>query len=280
MWNSFLFESSLETLFMDATKILAADILDILFDGKNKDYGAYELRKNYQRRLGGAILMMAAIVAVLITGYYLSKSNTRVASTFIIPDDTLRTIDPPQKTIIPHNLIKPRVQTISYNIPRILPDNKVQKNEMPPDTALAETKIGKVNQDGIKDDGPTGPQRDDHKGIVEAPKQDKKIDDFIPIENESQYPGGMDAWQRYLNKNLHYPEAAIGVGLEGDVIVQFVVDNDGNVSNVEAVSGPNELRDEAVRVIRKSGQWTPALQNGHHVRSIKKQPVKFRLDPQ
>ena len=89
MWNSFLFESFLETLFMDATKILAADILDILFDGKNKDYGAYELRKNYQRRLGGAILMMLAILAVLIAGYYLSKSNTRVARTFIIPDDTL-----------------------------------------------------------------------------------------------------------------------------------------------------------------------------------------------
>jgi protein TonB len=266
---------------MDATKILAADILDILFDGKNKDYGAYELRKNYHRRLGGAILMMVAILAVLIAGYYLSKSNTRVARTFIIPDDTLeRFIKPPREIIIPHDIIRPRVQTISFTIPRIVKENQVQKNEMPPDTALAETKIGKVNQDGIKDDGPTGPQRDDHKGIVEAPKQDKKIDDFIPIENESQYPGGMDAWQRYLNKNLHYPEAAIGVGLEGDVIVQFVVDNDGNVSNVEAVSGPNELRDEAVRVIRKSGQWTPALQNGHHVRSIKKQPVKFRLDPQ
>jgi protein TonB len=66
-------------------------------------------------------------------------------------------------------------------------------------------------------------------------------------------------------------------GIEGFVTVQFVVDKEGNVSNVEAVSGPQELRGEAVRVIKRSGKWTPAIQNGHKVKSYKKQPIGFRI---
>jgi len=59
--------------------------------------------------------------------------------------------------------------------------------------------------------------------------------------------------------------------------VQFIVDKQGVVSDVEAISGPNELREEAVRVIKKSGQWTPAVQNGRQVKSYKKQPIIFQF---
>ena len=68
--------------------------------------------------------------------------------------------------------------------------------------------------------------------------------------------------------------------IQGTVVVQFIVDKEGNVSDVEAISGPNELREEAVRVIKKSGKWTPAIQNGRQVKSYKKQPIKFRLEAQ
>ena len=83
---------------------------------------------------------------------------------------------------------------------------------------------------------------------------------------------------RYLNKSLRYPQEAIDNEVQGNVIVQFIVDKEGNVSDVEAVSGPSELRDEAVRVIKKSGKWTPAVQNGRQVKSYKKQPIVFRLE--
>ncbi len=100
------------------------------------------------------------------------------------------------------------------------------------------------------------------------------------MEIESDYPGGTAAWQRYLQKNLQYPEEAQNNEIQGQVVVKFIVDKEGKVSEVEAISGPNELREEAMRVIRKSGNWTPAVQNGRKVKSYKSQPINFRLESQ
>jgi protein TonB len=145
---------------------------------------------------------------------------------------------------------------------------------------LEETKIGTVNQEGIKDEGIVAPPVDDGKGVVEAPKKEEEDYDktFTKVEIESEYPGGPSAWLRYLNKNFRYPQEAIDNEIQGTVVVQFIVDKEGNVSDVEAVSGPQELREEAIRVIKKSGKWTPAVQNGRQVKSYKKQPIVFKLE--
>jgi protein TonB len=138
-----------------------------------------------------------------------------------------------------------------------------------------------VNQEGTKDLGIVAPPVDDGgKGVVEAPKKDEEDYDktFTKVEIESEYPGGAAAWTRYLLKTLRYPQEAQDNEVQGTVVVQFIVDKNGLVSNVEAISGPSELRDEAARVIKKSGQWTPAVQNGRQVKSYKKQPIVFRLE--
>jgi protein TonB len=139
-----------------------------------------------------------------------------------------------------------------------------------------------VNVDGTKDDGlvaPAGPVGDGGKGILEAPKKEDDGPVFVPIEAEAQFPGGMQAWARFLNKNLRFPDDAQNNGIDGQVVVQFVVDRDGSISDVEAVSGPTSggLREEAIRVIRKSGKWLPGNQNGRLVKSYKRQPVTFQL---
>jgi hypothetical protein len=103
---------------------------------------------------------------------------------------------------------------------------------------------------------------------------------YEKVEIESEYPGGVPAWQQFLSKNLHYPDAAVNNEIQGDVIVQFIVDVDGAVSDVKAISGPVELRVESIRVIKKSGKWIPAMQNGKYVKSYKKQPFKYRLEVQ
>jgi TonB family protein len=95
---------------------------------------------------------------------------------------------------------------------------------------------------------------------------------FTKVEIEAEYPGGAAAWQRFLNRNLRYPQEAIDNEISGSIVVQFVVDKEGNVSNVERVSGPEILGAEAVRVIKKSGRWTPAVQGGRQVKSLKRQP--------
>ena len=98
------------------------------------------------------------------------------------------------------------------------------------------------------------------------------------VEIEAAYPGGKTAWSGYLSKNIHYPQIAIDKEIKGTVIVQFVVDKEGTVSNVKAISGPKELRDESVRVVKVSGKWEPGVQHGKRVTTYKKQPIIFQLE--
>ncbi len=274
---------------LDVNKILSADILDIIFDGRNKEYGAYEMRKGYNRRLRIALIAMASFCILLIGGYFLSNVIAANASKkeIAVKDVQLEDLQqeekkneppppPPPKPPEP-----PKVEMAKFTPPKIVKDEEVKEDEKPPEMEkLEDTKIGNVNQEGIKDEGIVAPPVDDGKGVVEAPKKDEEDYDktFTKVEIESEYPGGAGAWLRYLNKNFRYPQEAIDNEVQGTVVVQFIVDKEGVVSDVEAVSGPQELRDEAVRVIKKSGKWTPAVQNGRQVKSYKKQPIVFKLE--
>lgn len=99
------------------------------------------------------------------------------------------------------------------------------------------------------------------------------------LEREAEYPGGAAAWSRFLNKNLKFPTDSSGNAIVGTVKVKFLIDEDGNVCDVEAVNGPKILGAEAVRVIKKSRKWKPGYlyKNGRHIKSYKTQPFIFRL---
>jgi periplasmic protein TonB len=271
---------------METNKILNADILDIIFDGRNKDYGAYELRKTYNRRLRNAMLGTGGLCLLLFAGYLLSNIQaSKKKQQMVVQDVQLEEVqqkkdEPPPPP--PPKVEPPKIEMAKFTPPKIVKDEEVKKEDKPPEVEkLEDTKISTVNQEGLKDEGITAPPASDNKGVVEAPKDNTDYDKtFTKVEIESAYPGGEGAWARYLNKNLHYPDDAVNNEIQGDVVVQFIVDKEGNVSEVEAVSGPDQLRDEAVRVIKRSGKWTPAIQNGRQVKSYKKQPIKFRLEAQ
>ena len=99
------------------------------------------------------------------------------------------------------------------------------------------------------------------------------------VEEESYFPGGANAWIRFLNNNLTYPNKAVRKQIEGTVIVQFIVENDGTLSNIEAISGPELLQSAAVDIFKYSPRWKPAIQDGRIVKSYKKQPITFKLKP-
>ena len=271
---------------MEINKILSADILDIIFDGRNKDYGAYDLRKTYNKRIGTALMVMGGLVLALVIGYFISNYQGKgVVAKQVVQDVQLEDIkeekknEPPPPPPPPKP--PPQVEMAKFTPPKIVKDEEVKAEEKPPEVEkLEDTKIGAANQEGIKDDNITAPPAD-NKGVVEAPKDNTDYDKtFTKVEIESDYPGGPAAWLRYLTKNLNYPEEAQNNEIQGQVVVKFIVDKEGNVSDVEAISGPNELRDEAVRVIKKSGQWNAAVQNGRKVKSYKSQPINFRLESQ
>jgi len=100
------------------------------------------------------------------------------------------------------------------------------------------------------------------------------------VEIESHYPGGDEAWNLFLQRTIRYPAQAVRDKIQGIVRVQFIVDVDGKVYDIRALSGPEDggLREEAERVIKRSGKWVPALQHGRYVKSYKNQPFVFRLN--
>lgn len=265
---------------MQIQEISRADILDILFEGRNKDYGAYDLRKTYNKRLTKALTATASICLLLIGGYtWAGGSRSSKVPMPTVDDVTLTSAVHEQPVVPPPSVPKPQVQvaTIRVTTIRIVPDNQVKPDEPPPPSDIPDqVKIGTETHAGeLSGDIVQGPPGDGTaQNVIESPKkpeEDISIHEFVEIE--SSYPGGLESWKRFLLRNFRPPEE-----VSGTVIVQFIVDKEGNVSDVRAISGPDELQAEAVRVIKKSGKWTPAIQNGRKVNSYKKQPITVRIE--
>ena len=109
--------------------------------------------------------------------------------------------------------------------------------------------------------------------------EDVKEDGFIcMLPMEPEFPGGIGAWYQFLKQNLVYPATAVEQGIQGTVTVEFTVCTDGTLCDIEAISGPNELKESAVQVIKKSPRWIPTHINGHNIKEYKKQPIVFRLE--
>jgi TonB family protein len=116
-------------------------------------------------------------------------------------------------------------------------------------------------------------------------RQDSLPDILLPntvatkVEIESYFPGGPHAWLQFLNDHLTYPNKAVRKKIEGTVLLQFIVDKEGNVSDLKALSGDPILQEAALKAMKDSPRWKPAIQNGRIVKSYKKQPIVFRLEP-
>jgi protein TonB len=269
---------------MESSTILTADILDIIFEGRNKEYGAYDLRRTYKRRLTVSITVMLSVILLLCIGFaFAGEKKQKETAVIILPDLELQKIheeqpEPPPPPP-PPKPPQPQVEMARFTPPRIVHDEEVKEDEKPPEvTKLEETKIGTMNQEGVKDNDFVAPPVEAvADGVIVAPKKEEDDIDktFTKVEIESDYPGGPKAWKRFLERNLHFPPVE---DVQGTVVVQFIVDREGNVSDVQAISGPEELRAEAIRVIKKSGKWTPAIQNGRQVKSFKRQQIVFRIE--
>lgn len=275
---------------MDATKILHADILDILFDERNKAYGAYDLRKTYNRRIVTALLITGGLSAALFISSFVANSldsdrMARIEVTEVViedftDDEKPKQIDPPPPPP-PVKQIIPQIELTRFTPPRIVEDDQVRKEDIPPAvTDLVDTKIDVISQAGVKDQGLATPPVIDNRQVVEVPKP-KDVDDkeiLTHVEIEAEFPGGLSAWSRFLHKHLNSNTPMDNGAPPGSytVMVQFIVDKEGNISDVKALTNHGYgMEEEAIRVIKRGPQWTPAVQNGRHVNAYRKQPVTF-----
>ncbi|HEX2533648.1 MAG TPA: energy transducer TonB [Chitinophagaceae bacterium] len=272
---------------MEANKILKADILDILFEDRNKAYGAYELRKTYQKRIVLALAITMGLIAFALGASFLANQlQDNSAAKLEVQDIVLENIqqeepeEEPPPPPPPPEVEPPKVELTKFTPPEIVPDEEVKKEDVPPVVEeLEDTKIDIVTQEGEKDLGIAAPPVvDEGKAIVEAPKQEDENKVFEKVEVEASFPGGDAAWRRFLERNVNGQIASDNGAPEGSytVVVQFIVDKEGNISDVRALTSHGfGMEAEAVRAIKRGPKWVPAEQNGRHVKAYRKQPITF-----
>jgi periplasmic protein TonB len=271
---------------MDISKILQADVLDIIFDGKNKQYGAYDLRKTYNRRLAKALLITAGIALFIFLGSAFASVFTKTAQDKLDVRDTQlaeikKEVTPPVVQPPPiRQAPPPEINQVRFTPPRVVPDEEVkpdeQIEEIPDDAAISERTVVSDN----KNDVIVAPVEPKGTQIIETPVKKEEDEDriFTKVENEAAFPGGDGAWKRYLEKNLNADTPVDNGAPAGpyQVVVQFIVSKDGSISDVKALSEHGYgMEAEAVKIIKKGPAWQAALQNGRNVNAYRKQQITF-----
>ena len=269
---------------MEANKILSADVLDIVFEGRNKEYGAYQLRKTYNKRITLALIITASIALVALGSSFLAKQFSSKDNKLNVNDVVLQNIQEEEKKPEPPpppppKQEPPKVEMTKFTPPKIVKDEEVKKEDIPPEQEkLQDTKIDVVSQEGTKDAGLATPsQIDEGKQVIEEKKEDEN-QVFTKVEVEASFPGGEGAWRKYLERTLNSSTPVDNGAPEGSytVWVQFIVDKEGNISDVKALSNHGfGMEDEATKVIKRGPKWVPALQNGRNVKAYRKQPITF-----
>ena len=275
---------------MDANKILHADMLDIIFEGRNKTYGAYELRKSYNRRIIISVsVMVIACLLLFLTSIFGSDSD-KDKNKILVDDVNLEDLRKEQQKTPelppppPPKRETPKIQIKQFT-PPIIVDNDDVKEPPPLQDDLDDSKIGTVNQDGIKDDNYVAPPIEKTiSGVLTEPQPKEEDYDrtFYKVEKEARFPGGPEAWRKYLQRNLNANAAQEDGAPVGNytVRVQFIVDKEGFISNVTAIESPKacpSCAKEAVKIIQKGGRWEAAVQNGRKVIYQAVQHITFQV---
>jgi protein TonB len=276
---------------MEINKILSADILDIIFEGKNKQYGAYDLRKTYNNRLTKALLYTGALALLLFLGSVFASAFKGKANNG--PDllDTqmaeLKKDVPPPPVVPPPPPPKPppppEINQVKFTPPKVVKDEEVKPEEKPEeikDDAVISTKtVESENKEAIV----AAPIEDKGTQVAAAPKEDDEGKIFTKVEVEAGFPGGDAAWVNYLKRNLNVEIPGENGAPEGNhtVIIKFVVSKDGSLSDITCENDPGYgICEEAKRVIKKTKNWTPAIQNGRNVNAYRRQPITFSVQSQ
>lgn len=269
---------------MEANKILQADILDIIFEGKNKEYGAYELRRMYAKRLTRSLIITGAILLLVFLGSLAFNFINDDSGEKIDVIDTqmaeIKTDEPPPPPPPPPPVPPPppEIKQVQFTPPKVVKDEEVKPDEVikeiEEDAAISTQTVETDNTNQIVQ----APVEDKGTQVVEAPKGDDENKVFTKVEVEAAFPGGDKAWARYLQNNLD-PNTPVENGAsEGtyQVIVRFIVAKDGSISDVvPETSFGHGMEAEAVKIIKKGPKWTPAIQNGRNVNAYRRQPITF-----
>lgn len=272
---------------MNNRSMLNASFLDILFEGRNKDYGAYELRTTYPKRLTKAITVTLGLVTALIlfTAFAKKKKDSDESPFRNIGPVVVIEIPPEEEKeipkTVPERIEPPQTREVLYSTIDIAPDNEVVTTP-PTQDEIADARVGLQDLEGTKDVGITTIQEPvgDTRGVISGPQREPEDEILTIVEIPASVVGGDAAWRKYLERNLRANIPVDNGAPQGmyQVVVQFVVSVDGSISAVKALTSHGYgMEQEAVRVISKGPKWKPGIQNGRPVKSYHKQPITFMV---
>ena len=238
---------------MEPLDMLQADPLDLLFENRNKDYGAYTLRKYYPQRLMISMGITFSMVIITVASYLFFHTNPVMTREYFIPETNIdpfvypvkeKPSLPPARPFVP----KPPA-AIQYTVPLIVADRDLPES-MPPLNNLQSAVIGSQTIAGVFDNGEMQNNGEGNSGkagqVVESVENSPEVLERAEIMPE--FPGGVEALKRFLLKNLHMPENNLDPGTQVHVTARFVVGANGKVRDIEIVQTAETVFNAEVNV--------------------------------
>ena len=276
---------------MSKIDLISHDWVDLVFEGRNQAYGAYKLRKGTTKR---NIIAIIAVIVLLVIGFVIltvknivDEQRAKVAITQVTE---LTALNQPKKKaevkqkkveVIPEKVVERVKSSIKFTAPVIKKDEEVKpEDEIKTQDQLNESKtaIGTFDVKGNDDANGEVLKAKEVIAQPEPPKHEEESKVFDIVEQMPSFPGGPAALMKFLHDNIKYPVVAQENGVQGRVVVAFVVERDGSITDVHIARGVDpSLYKEAVRVVKSMPKWTPGKQNGSAVRVKFNVPVAFRL---
>lgn len=278
---------------MTQIDLISNEWSDLLFENRNKEYGAYVLRQQTSNRNIASILIILVLVAAVV-GLLVAKSvyDEYVCGPHVVVYDhgmeaskltnkapEVKRAEPVRQENVEKVVEKVR-SSIKFVAPVIKKDDEVNPEDMmKTQDEIMSSKVAVGFANVIGNDETAEVLR--HKEVlvtepVKPREEENKI--FEVVEQMPTFPGGMSALMQYLSRNIKYPAVAEEIGIQGRVICSFVVERDGSVSDIRiAKSVDPSLDKEAIRVVSAMPKWIPGRQNGQSVRVKYTLPVTFRL---
>ena len=267
---------------MKTELILKSDVLDLLFENRNKEYGAYNLRKFYDSRLTKSVAAMLGLAIVLSAFTFLPKK--KVATLKDMYETTTVALPPADNKREKKEQEKNKPVDKPVNTKKNVSTIIITKEDNKADTVQTINEKDKTGSENILVPGSEGP------GIIEPAKGGggtekgdvviaKPVEDITTPRDFAEvmptYPGGMEALRKFLQRNLNNPQE-MEEGEEVSVQIKFVVDYDGKLQSFVTVKdGGEKFNKEVVRVLKKMPNWVPGKSNGQNVSVYFTIPVKF-----
>ena len=265
--------------------------VDLVFEGKNQAYGAYQLRKNTGARNLKAMITMfigfaiiaAIVVAKVSFDNYMASRNAAIETDVELQNLAEKKEIKQEKKDEDPGMEKIEIErvksSVAFTVPEIKKDDEVKEDqEMKSQEDLAETNtaIGAFTVEG--NDETAEVKHVEEKIAEPEPVKEEETKVFDVVEQMPSFPGGPSALMQYLSSNIKYPVVAEENGVQGRVVCTFVVEKDGSITDVRVIKSVDPSLDkEAMRVVKGMPKWIPGKQNGSAVRVKYTVPVTFRL---